>query len=109
MKRLWKIFVLSMAISLLLAPTAMFCAPHQPQEHACCATEAQLTSLSCCPDAAPPASIPMQPIQSLDQVLSDSAVSPLSVSLLSLQQPVIAWPRPTFLPPILLPATILRT
>jgi hypothetical protein len=53
--------------------------------------------------------MPLPPSQAMSQVVGDSGIAPLSISLLSIQQPVMICPRVTFLPPILLPATILRT
>ena len=114
MKRLWRIyvrmFVLLLAISSLLAPIPALCAPHAAS-HACCAHGAQLGvqpgSPSCCPDAAALASLPMQPVRALSQMLGGSAFIPQSFSYA--HQLAIAWSRATFLPSILLPTTILRT
>jgi hypothetical protein len=44
----------------------------------------------------------------MSQATGGSAIAPASISL-SIHQPVMSCPRVTFLPPILLPATILRT
>lgn len=109
MKRPWLTFVLSLAILSLLAPAAALCVPFQQMhqgDHACCGADAQLASPSCCNDAAPNALVP--------QSANNGAMSEFAILLWSAgplacgyqktaQYPVAAYP------PILLPATVLRT
>jgi hypothetical protein len=107
MKRAWQIFVLVLAISSLLAPMPVFCSAARQAEHGCCASQAQLASLSCCQsDAVPNSAIQTQ---SGDQVNGELAFMPAPVGLLVEQQPVLLHAYLSIPPPILLPATILRT
>jgi hypothetical protein len=107
MKRSWQIFVLFLAISSLLAPVRLLCAQDRPLDHTCCAPEAQLAAPSCCQSGTTPQSA--IPSNSGDQSTTKLATSLLPVNWMSIQQTVIAQYRPKALPPILLPATILRT
>src|SRR5580658_4370810 len=107
MKSRWRIFVLSLAILLLLAPAPGFCSLVQQTDHACCASQAQLSAPSCCtPGTASQSAIP---IQSGDQANAKLPSSPLPVSLAIVSQQAVLPSRRGITPPILLPATILRT
>jgi hypothetical protein len=107
MKSRWRIFVLSLAILPLLAPAPGFCSQVQQTDHSCCASQAQLSAPSCCkPGTASQSAIPAQ---SSDPANAELLSSLLPVSLMTVQQPAMFIPYPGVPPPILLPATILRT
>jgi len=107
MKSLWRIFVLSLAILPLLAPASEFCSQVRQIDHSCCASQAQLSAPSCCtPGTASQSAIPAQ---SGDPANVELPSPPLPVNLMTVQQPAMFLPYPGVPPPILLPATILRT
>jgi hypothetical protein len=106
MQSRWRIFVLSLAIFSLLAPAPAFCCSVQPADHGCCAPQTQLSAPSCCqPDAA---SQSAAHTQSSNPSNSEPAPSPQPTSLIAVPQPAMLPPHANA-PPILLPATILRT
>lgn len=107
MKSRWRIFVLSLAILPLLAPAPGFCSQVQQTDHSCCASQAQLSAPSCCtPGTASQLAIPAQ---SDNQANAELPFSLLPASLMTVQQPAMSTPYANVPPPILLPATILRT
>jgi hypothetical protein len=107
MKRMSQIVVLVLAISSLLAPASLQCTPLPQPDHSCCASQAQLSAPSCCqPGTASKSAIPAQ---ATGQPSGELVLSPLPVSCGAAQQPVLLYSHSSLPPPILLPATILRT
>jgi hypothetical protein len=106
MKRVGQIFVMLLVIAALIAPRPIFCASIQQAGHACCAAQAELSASCCQSDAAPKTAIPSA---SSDQSNSQIGRAALAVSLAITPQLALSRPRSNIKPPILLPATILRT
>jgi hypothetical protein len=107
MKRVWQIFVTSVAIFSLFAAVPDLCASTHSTDHSCCASQAELTTSCCRSDTAPKPAVP-----------TSVSVRPLSGELTALQvaqhwidtfQPVSVWSYSSVEPPGQQPATILRT
>jgi hypothetical protein len=107
MKRMGQIVVLMLAISSLLAPAFLQCTPVPKPDHACCASQAQLSAPSCCQ----PGSVSQSAIivQASIPPSGELVLSPLLLSCGTAQRPVLLYSHSNVPPPILLPATILRT
>jgi hypothetical protein len=107
MKRMGQIVVLVLAIFSLLTPASLQCTPLPLPDHSCCASQAQLSAPSCCqPGSASQSAIPAQ---ASGPASGELVLSPLLVSCGTAQQPVLLYSNSSLPPPILLPATILRT
>jgi len=106
MKRVWQIFVLFLAISSLLAPASLSCLPLSQPDHSCCSSETQLSAPSCCQPGVPHKSA--MPTQANDQANGALVLLPLPDGG-KIVQPISFQSHVSVAPPILLPATILRT
>ncbi|HEX4322340.1 MAG TPA: hypothetical protein VHZ52_15620 [Acidobacteriaceae bacterium] len=107
MRRWWQILVLGLAIASLLTPASAICTLPAQAGHECCAPQSQLSAVSCClPGEASQSAIPAS-----SAVLSAAEFAPCSSPLyLAISQPPVRLRRALSIsPPILLPATILRT
>jgi hypothetical protein len=106
MKRLLQTLVLVLAIFSLLAPVPALCAALQHVDHACCGADAQLAAPACCPDASPKP--PMAP-RGVNQAVGLFALWVMPGYLPVSGNQSLAHPDQAAYPPILLPATVLRT
>jgi hypothetical protein len=107
MKRWLQTLVLVLAIFSLLAPVPALCAALQHVDHACCGADAQLAAPACCPDASPK---PLMAQTGVDQVVGLFTLRVMSGHLrVSGSQGLVHHPDQAAYPPILLPATVLRT
>jgi len=107
MQSRWRIFVLSLAIFSLLVPAPAFCAQVQQSDHACCASQAQLSAPSCCQPGS--ASQPAAQAQSSNPSNAELAPLQLRAGWTTMPSLLLTELQRTVPPPILLPATILRT
>src|SRR5271163_1482722 len=102
MQSRWRIFVLSLAILSLLAPAPAFCTQVQQSDHACCASQVQLSAPSCCQPGS--ASQPATQTQSSNPSNAELAPLQLRAGWTAMPSLLLTEPYLSVPPSILLPA-----